>query len=46
MLNSNIELLTQIADSSHIGILVVDKKRNDLFVNNRLYLLIFTTLKK
>lgn len=36
MLNSNIELLTQIADSSHIGILVVDKKRNNLFVNNRL----------
>jgi len=35
-MNSNIVWIDQLTNSSHIGILVVDKDRNNLFVNNRL----------
>ena len=36
MSNYKTQLLEHFLDSPHIGILVVDKKRNNLFVNNRL----------
>lgn len=36
MILKNDKLISQLINSSHIGILVVDKNRNNIFVNNRL----------